>query len=255
MNKKIIAILLVFTLVITCFVACKRHDYETTKVGNMDVLLYTDKDGNTVINEDNQIVAVVTDRDGEIITYENGEDQTYLVQIPGSYVGDGYIQAKNFKMTILKGWEGTENSTLEKKGTDGKCFIQFTKTYVLKDNEKFSEIFAETDKANNQVKDAFNDPAKMKELIKQNPDFAKYEGCEYTIDENTTTFSSKSYPCKTYTHKIIDSKNNVVHYVENYYFLVNKTVYNVSYTCVEGIGYDESFIFSEYLRSEFTFNE
>lgn len=254
MNKKIIAILLVFTLVITCFAACKRHKYETTKVGNLDLLLYTDKDGNTVINEDNQIVAVVTDSDGEIITYENGEEQTHLVQISGSYVGDGYIQTKNFKMTILNGWEGTENSTIEKKGTDGKCFIQFTKTYVLKDNEKFSEVFVETDKNNNLIKDAFNDPAQMEELIKNNPDIAKYEGCKYTIDENTTTFLSEGYPCKTYTHKIVDAKNNVVHYVESYYFLVSKTIYNVSYSCIDGEGYDESFSFSDFLRTEFKFN-
>ncbi len=253
MNKKILAILMVFVVVVTCFAACKKHDYDTTKINGQDVLLATDKDGNTIINDDNQIVAVVTDREGEIITYENGEEQTYNIQISGSMVVEGHIQSKDFKLAIPKGWEGTPNNTVVKKGTENKCYIQFTQTYVLKDNEKFNEIFIETDKANEEIQKAFENEERMKELIKNNPDFAKYEKCKYTIDESQITFTDKAFPGKRYTHKIVDADGNVMHYVQSYYFIVNKTVYCLSYNCKDGVGYDESFDFDSFVRTNFTF--
>lgn len=253
MNKKIIAILMVFVIVVTCFAACKKHDYKTTDINGQDVLLYTDKDGNTVINEDNQIVAVVTDREGEIITYADGEEQTYNIQISGSMVMGDYVQSKDIKMGVPKGWEGTKNEMIFKKGTDNKCFIQFSKTYVLKDNETFSEAFIETDKVNEDIKKAFDDEATFNELVKTNPDFAKYEGCKLTTESHDTTFSDKAFPCRTYITKIVDANGKIVHYVHNYYFLVNKTIYSVNYNCIDGEGYDESFDFDAFMRTEFTF--
>ena len=94
---------------------------------------------------------------------------------------------------------------------------------------------------------------KMKELIKNNPAFAKYEGCKYTIDSQDTTFTSKAYPCRKYVHKIVNAEGDVVHYVNSYYFLASKTIYCVSYNCVDGVGYDAEFDFDAYLRTNFTF--
>ena len=89
MEKKIIAVALVIVVMVTAFVGCGQK-YKTTKIGNKEYLLHTDAEGNTVMKDD-QLVAVVTDRDGEIITYENGENQTYYIDLPQSYIeGDGY---------------------------------------------------------------------------------------------------------------------------------------------------------------------
>lgn len=253
MNKKILAILMAFVIVVTCFAACKRHDYETTKINGQDVILYTDKDGNTVINDDNQIVAVVTDSDGELITFANGENQTYNIQISGSWVVDGEIKTKDFDMGIPSGWEGTENSRIVKEGTDGKCYIDFKQVHVLKDNEKFADAFEETDKTNEQIQTAFNNPETLKELIKNNPDLAKYEGCTYTIEQGGTTLTDMAYPCRTYVHKFVDADGKVVHYIENYYFLVSNTVYAVNYNCIDGEGYDADFNFGAFLKENFTF--
>ncbi len=238
MNKKIIAILLVFTLVITCFVACKRHNYETTNVNGMDLLLYTDKDGNTVVNEDNQIIAVVTDSDGEIITYENGEEQTHFVQISGSWVGDGFIQEKDYKLVIPEGWEGTENHRIVKKDTENKCYIKFTKNKTLDKNETLETYLEIIDQQNEQLVEGF-----------------KKEGYTLTVDKATTSITKNGLKSEWYAYKIVDGNGNVVHYAENFYFIVAKTIYSVNYACEDGVGYDESFNFGEYVKNGFTFKD
>lgn len=253
MEKKIIAIALVLVLMVTAFVGCGQK-YKTTKVGGNEYLLETDAEGNTLV-EGNQLVAVVTDSDGEIITYENGENQTYYVPIPGSLVIDGIVRGENFTLNILDGWTSTDYDRINKDGTDNKCFIQFSKTSELENKEKFEEAFAKTDKANEDMEKAINDAEKMKELIKTNPELAKYENCKCTVDISTTTFTSDAYPCRVYVSKIVNADGNVVHYSENYYFLVEKTIYCVAYTCVDGEGYDESFNFRNYINENFTFIE
>ena len=113
MEKKIIAIALVLVVMVTAFVGCGQK-YKTTKVGNKEYLLHTDAEGNTIIKDD-KLVAVVTDRDGEIITYENGENQTYYVPIPGSLVIDGIVRGDNFTLNILDGWTSTDNNRINKE--------------------------------------------------------------------------------------------------------------------------------------------
>lgn len=236
MSKKIIAILLVFTLVITCFVACQKQKYETTNINGVDVLLYTDENGNTVINDDNQLVAVVTDREGEIITYENGEEQTYNIQISGSWVGDGIIRHKDYELVVPEGWRGTENNKIIKKDTEDDCYITFIENKTLGENENFTEYLDAIEQQNKQFIDAF-----------------KEEGYTLTIDRKTTTIGTSGINYEWFTYKIVDGDGKVIHYVENYYFIAAKTIYSVNYICEEGAGYDETFNFGEYLKTGFTF--
>ena len=252
MSKKIIALSLALMLIVTCFVACGKK-YETTKINGEEVILVTDENGNPIINEKNEVVVLVTDRAGEVLTYANGEDQTRYISLQNALEIKGVAYGEHYKMNVLDGWTIGNGDKLIKDKTDGKCYIQFLDVHTLGMNEKFDEVFAETDKANEDIQKAFEDEAKMKELIKTNPDIAKYEGCKYTIDTQETTFTSKAFPCKKYIHKIVDADGDVVHYVNNYYFLVSKTIYNVSYTCVDGVGYDAEFDFDAYLRTNFTF--
>lgn len=236
MNKKIIAILLVFTLVITCFVACQKQKYETTNINGMDLLLYTDENGNTVINDDNQLVAVVTDREGEIITYENGEEQTYNIQITGSWVGEDVIRNKDYELAIPEGWRGTEDDKIIKRDTDDNCYISFIENKTLGENENFAAYLEAIDIQNAQLIDAF-----------------KAEGYTLTVDRKTTTIGTSGTKYEWYAYKIVDGDGAVVHYAENYYFIASKTIYSVNYVCEEGVGYDETFNFGEYLKTGFTF--
>ena len=164
MEKKIIAIALVLVLMVTAFVGCGKK-YETTKVGNKEYLLHTDAEGNTVVKDD-QLVAVVTDRDGEIVTYDNGENQTYYVDIPGSVVIDGIVRGDNFRLNILKGWTSTDYNMIFKDKTDNKCHIQFTQ--LIKEFEKGENIntYMETvDKNNKDITEYLSQVAKDDEKI------------------------------------------------------------------------------------------
>lgn len=236
MNKKIIAILLVFTLVITCFVACQKQKYETTNINGLDVLLHTDENGNTVINEDNQIVAVVTDREGEIITYENGENQTYNIQISGSWVGDGFIQDKDYKLVIPEGWRGTEDNKIIKRDTEDHCYINFIENKTLEKNETLETYLDAIDQQNEQLVEGF-----------------KTEGYTLTVDRKTTTIGTSATKYEWYAYKVVDGNGEVIHYAENYYFIAAKTIYSVNYICENGVGYDETFNFGEYVKNGFTF--
>ena len=233
MNKKILAILLVFAVVITCFAACKRHNYETTDVNGKDLLLYTDEDGNTVINDDNQIIVVVTDEEGEILTHENGENQTYYYNIDGSYVGDGYIQDKNYKMNIPEGWEGTTNNKVIKKNTDNKCYI----TFLMRAQKEDINTFIETlDVDNKDLEAGFNALGYTFTVEKKGASISKYTGYHYI-------------------YKTVDAEGNLIHYAENIIFPVAKTIYSVEYVCSDGVGYDETFNFGAFVQENFEFND
>lgn len=236
MNKKIIAILLVFTLVITCFVACQKQKYETTEIGGKDVLLATDEEGNTIINDDNQFVAVVTDSEGEILTYADGEEQTYFIQISGSWVADGYIQHKDYTLAIPEGWRGTEDNKIIKRDTEDNCYISFIENKTLGENETIATYLEAMDQQNEQFIEAL-----------------KQKGYTLTVDKKSTTIGTSGINYEWYAYKVVDTNGEVIHYAENYFFTAAKTIYSVNYICEEGIGYDETFDFGEYLKTGFTF--
>lgn len=251
MEKKIIALALVIVIMVTAFVGCGQK-YKTTKIGGEDLLLATDAEGNTIV-EENQFAVVVTNNDGEPITFGDGEPQTYYVNVPGSIPIDGIMYGSNFTLKLLDGWTSTDVDRVNKDKTDNKCYIQFAETYELKKDEKFEDAFVATDKTNKEMEAVLNDEAKLKELIKTNPEAEKYLGGKCTVDISKGTFTADAYPCKIYKSKIVDKDGNVIHYAENLYFLVDKTVYCMNYICTDGVGYDESFDFSSYLRENFTF--
>lgn len=251
MEKKIIAIALVLVLMVTVFVGCGKK-YETTKINGQDVLLATDKEGNTIV-ENNQLAAVVTHRDGEPITFGNGEPQTYYVKVPGSMVIDGLVRGSNFTLELLDGWTPTDTDRIIKDKTENKCYIQFSETKELEKNEKFADAFVETDKANKEMIDVLNDEEALKKLAETNPEVEKYIGGKATNDIKSIQLTDEAYPCRVYIAKIVDKDGNVVHYAETYYFLVDNTIYSINYYCADGVGYDAEFNFEEYLRNSFTF--
>lgn len=230
MNKKIIAILLVFTLVITCFVACQKQKYETTKINGQDVLLATDEDGNTMINDDNQIVAVVTDREGEIITYENGEEQTYLVDMPETSIkGNGY------SLILNNDWIYNENiNTYLKKGHEKDIYVsvgEFENNYSSLD-----EYMVETEKSSKEFIDA------VKEA---------YPNTEISITDGVVT--SRNLPCKVVETKIKDDEGKMFYYGYAVDFEYNGAVVVISYTS-QNYSYEETDVL-ELFNEAFIFEE
>lgn len=252
MEKKIIAIALVLVVMVTAFVGCGQK-YKTTKVGNKEYLLHTDAEGNTIIKDD-KLVAVVTDRDGEIITYENGENQTYYVPIPGSLVIDGIVRGDNFTLNILDGWTSTDNNRINKDETDNKCYIKFEK--IVKEfeiNENIDTYLDEVDNQNQKIVDAFENEETLNNLIKDNPEMAQLKGSKFTVEKSNTSLSKDNTSCQVRIYKITDKDGKVIHYAENYYFVSEKALYKLDYICEGGVGYDENFDFKSYINQNFTF--
>ncbi len=253
MNKKILAVALALLFVVTAFTACKSK-LDMTEINGNEYPLMTDKDGNTIVNQENQVAVLVTDRDGEVLTYADGEDQTYWLQLDGDYVTDDMVQGKLYKFGVPKGWTGNRYGRVVKDKTDDKCYIKFTQHTELKEEETIETYLETIDSNNEAIAEAINDPVQMAELIKKNPSFAVYEGCEYTMTKSNGMIVG-SLNAQIRVHKIVDKDGKVVHYAENYYFVSDGVVYSVDYACEGGNGYDESFRFSNYIGKNFTFIE
>ncbi len=253
MSKKILALALAIVFIATAFTACKKGP-ELTEINGMELPLVTDKDGQTIINEENQIAVLVTDRNNEVLTDLEGENQTHWVQINGPLVIEDTIQTKEYSLAIPSGWEGDERSgRVNKKGTDGQCYIQVVEVATLKGEETLDTYLEEIDAQNTAIAEGFADEEQMNALIEQNPDFASYEGCKYTIAKSTGMISSAALNCQVRTHKIVDKDGKLIHFAENYYFVANKSIYKLDYICENGEGYNESFNFQQYVAEGFTF--
>lgn len=252
MNKKILALALAIVFVATAFTACKKGP-ELTEVNGKEYPLATDKDGQTVINDENQIAVLVTDKNNEVLTYENGENQTHWMQINGPLVVEGKVQSDKYSFDIPKGWEGEEISgRVVKKGTDGDCYIQIMKVATLKGEESLDTYLEETDAQNTAIAEAFANEEQMAELVKQNPSYEAFIGCKYTVAKNTGMIAS-GINSQSRVHKIVDKDGKVIHFAENYYFVDGKDIYKVDYICENGTGYEDSFNFVQYLSECFTF--
>ena len=257
MNKKIIAAALALIFVATAFTACKK-EIETMKIYGNEYPVYRDENGELVYNENNEIAILVTDRqNNEVVTEKGGEPQTYWLQMDKDVVHDGYVQGSNYKLTVPSGWEGNEYGKVEKKKTDGKCYIEFKYLAKVEKDETLEDKLKQQDEYNETIAAVLKDEAKMNQLIAENPDqadaFKAYVGSNFTYEKNTATITKDSLNCEVRIVKIVDASGKLVQYAEDYYFISDGKLYMVKYTCLEGEGYDSSFNFAQYLADGFTF--
>lgn len=238
MNKKIIAILLVFTLVITCFVACQKKQLKTTTINGKEYALVTDEDGNTMLNDENQFAILVTDENGEVQTNSDGEDQTQWVKITGDVAFEDYLMGSNYKIAVLEGWTASPEAKIYKNDTDNKCYVQYAKVAEIDKNTSLKTYLQKIDEQNAQLIPGF-----------------EAKGFTLTVDKSTTTVSNKNINCELYVYKIVDGDGKVVHYAENGYFMYGTMIYKIAYVCEDGIGYEDNFNFANYARENFTFTD
>jgi hypothetical protein len=254
MNKKILALALALVFIATAFTACKKGP-ELTEINGEEYPLAQNANGETIINEDNQIAVLVTDKNKEVLTYSDGENQTHWLQINGPLVIQDRVQTKEYSLGIPKGWQGNEISgKVTKDGTDGKCYIQLMKVDSLKGETTIETYLEEVDAQNTAIAEAFEDEEQMDALIAQYPGYAAYKGCKYTFAKNTAMISS-GLNANVRVHKIVDKNGEVIHFAENYYFVANKSIYKLDYICEGGTGYDDEFNFRQYISESFTFKE
>ncbi len=237
MNKKIIALALALAIlcIATAFTACKRGP-ELTEINGNEYPLATNKDGETIINQDNQIAVLVTDRDNEVITYENGEDQTHWMQITGPMIIGDRVQTEQYTLGIPKGWEANNGGRVIKKGTDEKCYIHFIQNSTIMKQGSLENYIENLDKQNEEVAAAM-----------------EKEGYKVETTEDTASITMDNYSAVIRTYKITDSSGNVLQYAENYYFVADARIYSINYVCEEGKGYDDKINFAEYIAQNFEF--
>lgn len=227
MNKKILAMALAIVFIATAFTACKSK-LNMTEINGNEYPLVTDKDGETVVNKKNQIAVLVTDREGEVLTYADGEDQTYWLDLP-----ENTVKGKDYSLVLGKGW--VYKKAINGYGREGKendiilTVAEFENQYgdldsYMKETEKESEDYIE------EIKKAF-------------------PNTEYTITDGTVT--NKAIPCKIVEVKMKDAKNKIYYYGYLAHFIYNDRIITLQYACnnysyeeIDALGlFNEAFIF------------
>ncbi len=235
MNKKIIALALAIVLIATLFAGCTKYG-DKVEINGKDYIVMTDDEGNTIIDEDNNMIVVVTNANGKEVVDQNGEPQTYLVQVLGDELGNGKVYSKYGTFITPEGWEGNTKGFLVKKGTNEKCYINCT-------------MVAEIDKENTYEKYIENAEQQIATIVLA----AEQQGAKANIDKGGAVITKAEIATKKFTSEIYDSKGDLGLYSEVFYFTHEEKIYKLEYVCYDGAGYDESFNVEEYLYENFTF--
>ena len=237
MSKKIIAVALALVCIATVFTACQQK-LDIYKVGGKDVAVMTDVDGNVVIDEKNRLCAIVTDREGEIITFENKEPQTYWIVIDSNFIADNTVYTKQFIMKGLKGWEFTAIGSMQKNKTNGQCQISCSLVMAEGFEDKtLDEYLAYRDNLNLEAK-------------------ALYESQNYkvTVEKKAVEVTADNIPMIYYKETIENPDGTYANYSESVYFQYGTTTdkYCLQYKSANGVGLDEDFDFIEFVNNNFT---
>ena len=136
--SKIIAILLSFATIIILFAACSDHEneliykengkiYYRKEIGDAAYELVTDKEGNTVVDDNGNMLWKVTDADGN--------DQTHPVSFPAFLTDGKKIECQQFTIKLPSGWESTGNVNLIVKNQ--KKNLQIMGSFFGKSDEDY----------------------------------------------------------------------------------------------------------------------
>ena len=133
MSKKIIALLVIATVVFMCvFAACDKGTYTNPATGEKYKLV-TDEDGQKVLNEDGELLVFVTDEHGRTVTNENGEALTEVHGFIGQLEENGIIEDYAYKLLLPEGWKADKDNfgDFENKAKKQSCSIDILeKTYA-----------------------------------------------------------------------------------------------------------------------------
>ena len=228
MNKKILALALAIVLIATAFTAC-GNKLEMTQVGKNEYPLAEDDKGETITNEDGQIAVLVTDDNGEVPTYLDGEDQTYWIDMVYSY-----IKGEDYSLKLGDGWTyDYDKKKFYKDGSDENISVN-----IIEFPNEYSDLDDYIDKTTDSSKEAID--AIME----------AYPGSEYTITDGT--FTEDNIPCKIIKTKIM-SDGKMYYYTNRIDILHKDKVITISYVCENG-AYEEIDIM-ELFNEGFSFDE
>ncbi len=96
----------------------------------------TDEAGNTVVNDEGDLLVYVTDANGEVMTDANGDPQTNSIDFPKVITDGKTLETADFKLTVPDGWTVDKNGVLlRESGEDAKETIDITNFGALDEGE------------------------------------------------------------------------------------------------------------------------
>lgn len=237
MSKKIIAVALALVCIATVFTACQQK-LDIYQINGNDIAVVTNEDGKIVINDENKLCAIVTDREGEIVTYENKEPQTYWIQLDNSFVADNTVYTPVYTMKGLSGWEFNVIGSMEKKKTNGQCQISCSLIIANGYEDKNLDEYL-------KYRDELNVEAKA---------LYEKEGYKISVEKKTVEVTADKIPMVYYKEIIYNSDGSYANYSESLYFQYGKTTdkYCIQYKSSDGVGVDEKFNFIDFVNNNFT---
>lgn len=145
MSRKIIAVLMIATILFVCvFAACdKKNDLY---IDDKEYDFVTDENGEMVLDDEGRFIVYSKDENGEDITNESGERVTEARPFE-ALENDGVVEDYGYKITLSKGWKSTENAGEFENGSNKqKVKIKALKTTYYEYRDKAFLIFEEVEK-------------------------------------------------------------------------------------------------------------
>lgn len=214
MEKRIIAVICVLMLLISLFAACgKKHPTITIK-GN-EYVLATDEEGNTIVNDDGELVIHPTDSNGKPYKNENGEYETNVVDFPQKIVKGNTYETPQFKITMPKEWEAGEEGYI--KSGNEKVIFEVCPTATLNEDytvEKYISI---------QING-------IELFIEELPEYK--DKLKYSV-EQMDNITSEELPCFVVTMQEYDDSQTVVSEQYLYYIPDGDVLLEFSYICTD----------------------
>lgn len=138
MNKRIFTGILVIMVIVMSFVACSKELTVTDSFGKTHVIL-TDKQGNSLRNEQGFLYEEIEDSDGSTFTQ--------IVEFPGVINNGKYIENNFIKIQIPNGWIFDEYLTVlrinHKDDQSFSCHIGGESTYGIDFEEKYKKTLSD----------------------------------------------------------------------------------------------------------------
>lgn len=111
MTKKIIAALMVATVLFVCvFTACGKQKYTNPQTGKKYEIV-TDEEGKRVLSDDGELLVYETDDNGKYVTDANGEKVTQAQGFVGQVeFENGVIEDYAYRLQLPDGWKADKDT-------------------------------------------------------------------------------------------------------------------------------------------------
>lgn len=232
MEKRIIAVICVLMLLISLFAACGKAPTIKLKEG-VEYPLVTDEEGNTVVDENGDILVYVTDAHGKYVKDENGNRQTNAVTFPDAIVTDNKVETADYVLLVPEGWTADDAGKLVKDNTENAIIsIDITNLGELRVGETLTSYIAQQ-----QV------------LIEGLVAEMREKGATVSYDITSTQF--QGYEAANIVLTAQSEEIGVCCYKMIYYMAGNE-LYKILYSCANGTNDDTAFDLSSFMEQNLT---